>query len=109
MAEIFNHNELQVIDNDEAFVNLLTADLERAKDCIILDNECFLNGIVMLAPVNVQQKFVQLDRKHVFIAILLAFYFTEQLGQYFINGMACICVEAHRQFIHAGEFQTDDL
>lgn len=45
LAGIFNHNELQVIDNVEAFVNLLERDIEKAQDYIILDNEYFLRGI----------------------------------------------------------------
>ncbi len=45
LAEIFNHNELQVIDNNEAFVNMLSTDIEKAQEYIILDNEYFLMGI----------------------------------------------------------------
>ena len=45
LAEIFNHSELQVIDNAEAFTSLLASDLERAQEYIILDNEYFLMGI----------------------------------------------------------------
>lgn len=45
LAEILNHNDIQVLDNEEAFVSALSNDLEKAQKYIILDNECFLMGI----------------------------------------------------------------
>ncbi|MFQ6724539.1 MAG: hypothetical protein ACLRFE_04340, partial [Clostridia bacterium] len=44
-AEIYAKSDIQVIDNEEAFINTLSADIERAQDYIILDNEYFLKGI----------------------------------------------------------------
>lgn len=44
-AEILKNNDIQVMDNNEAFVNNLLRDLEKAKEYIIIDNELFLTGI----------------------------------------------------------------
>lgn len=44
-AEILNHNSIQVIDNEDAFVKDLLRELEKAKKYIIIDTEYFLMHI----------------------------------------------------------------
>ena len=44
-AEVLKHNDIQVIDNDDAFIGNLASDIEKAQEYIILDNEVFLAGI----------------------------------------------------------------
>lgn len=44
-GEIFMHNEIQVIDNEEAFIGSVANDIEKAQEYIIIDNEYFLTGI----------------------------------------------------------------
>ena len=44
-AEIFNNSDIQVLDNEEAFVSLVANDIERAQKYIIIDTKKFLNGI----------------------------------------------------------------
>ena len=44
-AEIVKDSDIQVIDNEEAFVGNLANDIEKAQQYIIIDTEYFLNGI----------------------------------------------------------------
>lgn len=44
-AEILKQSDIQVFDNEEAFVGVLANDIEKAQEFIIIDNEIFLNGI----------------------------------------------------------------
>lgn len=44
-AEIFANSDIQVIDNEETFINILSNDLEKAQEYIIIDTSLFLSGI----------------------------------------------------------------
>ena len=44
-ADIYKNSDIQVFDNEEAFVSNLANDIEKAQEYIILDNEFFLMGI----------------------------------------------------------------
>lgn len=44
-ADILKQNDIQVINNLEAFTSSVATDIEKAKEYIIIDNEKFLNGI----------------------------------------------------------------